>query len=286
MRSPFQWHQLYLYPCGRNDHINQAATTVLVPNFSRITSSVEKSASFRNVPRPKSRLYESVRPSTKLNSGAQSSSVSALAIEVKKCCTEIVHSPISKCVTNNIMVQYSLWEWMQGGEINCAGEEQKTQASETGILVFRWNWRSKWQNSHLISKREGLLFSKVEILGIVVNNFRGCKATSLASTHEIHEWAKLTFNYKQNAHDKFLSSNVACWKFSGYDLITAHTLAHAFAIPSKVTYLEPLMLYTCPYAFSFASTFTNAFARSCNQTLSVSYLVHLKPQQSWNHLSR
>jgi hypothetical protein len=57
---------------------------------------------------------------------------------------------------------------------------------------------------------------------------------------------------------------------SGYDLITGHTLAHAFAIPSKVTYLEPLMLYTCPYAFSFASTFTNAFARSCNQTLSVS----------------
>jgi len=48
---------------------------------------VEKSASFRNVPLPKSRLYESARPSTRSNSGSHPSTLFALSTDAKKCCT-------------------------------------------------------------------------------------------------------------------------------------------------------------------------------------------------------
>lgn len=49
----------------------------LLLDFSRTMSSVAKSASFLKVPWPKSFLYESVKPSIKLNSGVQSRSAIA-----------------------------------------------------------------------------------------------------------------------------------------------------------------------------------------------------------------
>ena len=56
---------------------HQARAGCLPLTFSRTMSSVAKSASFLNVPLPKSFWYESVKPSTKLNSGAQSRSAIA-----------------------------------------------------------------------------------------------------------------------------------------------------------------------------------------------------------------
>lgn len=57
--------------------------TKLLP---RIMSSVEKSASFLNVPLPKSRLYESVSPLTRSNSGFHPSTCFAFSTDAKKCC--------------------------------------------------------------------------------------------------------------------------------------------------------------------------------------------------------
>ena len=54
-----------------------ASAGSLFLTFSRIMSSVVKSASFLKVPLPKSFSYESVRPLTRSYSGAQSSSAMA-----------------------------------------------------------------------------------------------------------------------------------------------------------------------------------------------------------------
>lgn len=71
-------------------HPLYATMETLAPTFSNIMSSVSKSAAFRNVPRPKSRSYESLRPATRSNSGVQPRSFSAFSLEAKKCC----HQPI------------------------------------------------------------------------------------------------------------------------------------------------------------------------------------------------
>jgi len=60
-------------------HPLQAATATLPLTFSRIWSSVAKSAALRKFPRPKSFSYESRSPSSRLNSGRQPRSRSACA---------------------------------------------------------------------------------------------------------------------------------------------------------------------------------------------------------------
>ena len=63
--------------CRAQKAVPHAATGTFPLTFSRIMSSVAKSAALRKLPRPKSFSYESRSPSTRLNSGRQSSSRSA-----------------------------------------------------------------------------------------------------------------------------------------------------------------------------------------------------------------
>lgn len=85
---------------------------------------------------------------------------------------------------------------------------------------------------YLISEREGFLLPEIEFLRIVVNYLRLSKSSSL------EKYGKLS-TFTVHWIDSYLNS---CQ-------LVIFTLAHAFANPSKVTYFDPDMLYTCLLAF-------------------------------------
>jgi hypothetical protein len=115
-------------------------------------SSVVKSASFRNVPRPKSRLYESVSPSTRSNSGAQPSSLVAFWIDAKKCCRR---------------------RWLR----HSASVTQTT--ARTSHNFRHMNRGSSASALYLVSEWEGLLLAEVVVLGVVVDELWFRESSSL-----------------------------------------------------------------------------------------------------------
>lgn len=117
----------------------------------RIMSSVVKSAAFLNVPRPKSRLYESVRPSTRSYSGFHPSSKVAFSIDAKKCCSCCNHIEFRTLAA-------------------AAAANFSSDLAEKPLLDIIYN---------LVSEGEGLLLPEIEVLGVVVDDLRLGESSSL-----------------------------------------------------------------------------------------------------------
>jgi hypothetical protein len=122
----------------------------------RIMSSVVKSAAFLNVPRPKSRLYESVSPSTRSNSGVHPSSLVAFSIDAKKC-----------------------WKNTQ---------RQRHKPTHLSVVTVSWSDRHSDREGslYLVPEREGLLLAEVEVLGVVVHELRLREPSSLHTSNSSH----------------------------------------------------------------------------------------------------
>jgi hypothetical protein len=89
----------------------------------------------------------------------------------------------------------------------------------------------------LVSKRESLLLAKVEVLGVVVHELRFREASSLVATKCDHKHETRTLITVSRIRLPLFGTEIVAT-----DRRLSYTLAHALAMPSKVTYLAPLML--------------------------------------------
>lgn len=94
----------------------------------------------------------------------------------------------------------------------------------------------------------------------------GCSEWSLAQ--EIHQPVERKHQYPMKLFQFLITDH---WMRT----MVRITLAHAFAKPSKVTYLSPEMLNTCLLAFSFTRTWTKALAKSWYSPLDCVILLPL-----------
>lgn len=113
---------------------------------------------------------------------------------------------------------------------------------------------------YLVAEWKRFLFTKIKLLRVVVNDLRLGESTGLLETRGLsHHFSSLHILRPFR------------------DMKIRLTFAHAFANPSKVTYLSPDMLNTCLLAFSLPRTLIKAVARSCkyqaqlHKTRSISY---------------